>query len=183
MYYWNSPALAQMASKTCYILNKKESALQWMQYENKTWFLWVRYCSFSSRYCPQWVTHTDRVRKIWPWVAGTEGKAVSRISFGGFSFCDAQLQVSLWMAQEMSKIPKFPGLSRCKGQPSALAGWSFPQHAGFLQWRGAPDWCYTGASRDVRRRSVAGQALFPYKWTCHPIKTPILFSQTQALGR
>lgn len=54
MYYWNSPALAQMASKTCFILNKKESALQWMQYENKTWVLWVRYCSFSSRYCPQW---------------------------------------------------------------------------------------------------------------------------------
>lgn len=54
MYHWNSPPLVQTASKTCFILNKKESALQWMQYENKTWLLWVRYCSFYSCRCPQW---------------------------------------------------------------------------------------------------------------------------------
>lgn len=54
MYHWNSPVLIQAASKTRFIPNKKESALQWMQYENKTWLLWVKYCSFYSCCCPQW---------------------------------------------------------------------------------------------------------------------------------
>lgn len=54
MHHWNSPALVQADSKLCFILNKKESALQWMQYENKPWLLWVKYCSFYSYCCPQW---------------------------------------------------------------------------------------------------------------------------------
>lgn len=90
-------------------------------HSNETWFLWVRYCSFYPCCCPQWDDSSRQSAKnltlsSWHWEAKT---------FWGswtFSSCEIQLWACLWMAPQMGRISKIPGLFWCEDLPWHAAG-------------------------------------------------------------
>lgn len=101
----------------------------------------------------------------------------------GFSFCDIQFWAFLWMAQEVGRILKLPGLSQCRGQLLVLACWSsldvlVSSSREFLS-------CHcTWASEMWGGGLQQERPCFPsHEPVKKPIKVPRQFSQTQALER
>lgn len=186
MYHWNSPALVQTPSKACFILNKKGNALQWMQYKNKTWLLWVRYCSFYARCCPQWddsSRHSEKNLTLGSWRWGRScfedllvGIVLPWHSALGLSVAG----IGGGQNTQIACLVLMQGSTPCLGLLKLASMCRFPA---VERGRGLPIWCGTWASRDARRSSAAGGAQFPYTGTCHPMERPRQFSQTWALRR
>lgn len=110
------------------------------------------------------MTHPDTVRKIWPWVAGAQGEADLRMSFEGiFSMRHSALGLPVDGTGCMQNI-QIAWFVTMQGSTPCLGLLKLPRCAGVL-WQRTPQLSLLLDSRDVRRRSAAGGALFPFPWT------------------